>query len=549
MIRRGRGIVAIVVLLLIAVSAHALEVETELDRSRIAVGEEAVLQVKVSGADGVEIQRIPDVPGLTLSYRGMSRSFQWINGRTWSGVVLSFSIRPQRSGNFTVPPIELRIGNTISRSRSVQIVAIQGAAQPKITRGEGSGRVVYRKTEVLKSRVYIGEPIVVRYYLLHSGIQFDQMPILRELPETKWCVQRHFEEKIDESLERYQNTELVKSHLATFLLIPAMKGRQIIRGGEVVVSYVSDEGLFPFPRQARVNFEETAVNVLPLPETGKPADFSGNVGDFTMEIEHEKKKLKVFDETKIKVVIRGSGNFITMAPPSFEEPKGVKVVKGVGDTRIELKSNALEGVKEFVFTLIPERSGEMDVGAVHFNFFDPAVQKYRTLTSEKIILNVEEDGTRGGFELESEREERFEVNYVWIALIVLGVVALAGGMIYWERKKYQTYIKNKDVNSRKKDKPEESVSGIIDSLQREIILAASLMPEEFLRTAEKVLSKLAETVVQKTGIPEKLRADFFKLKERVYNIRYGGYAIGADEVKDISGEMRGLLRQLKEYIG
>ncbi len=535
-------------LLLLGASAHALEVETELDRSRIAVGEEAILQIKVSGADGVEVQRIPDAPGLSISYRGMSRSFQWINGRTWSGVVLSFAIRPQRSGTFTVPPIEIRTGNTISRSRSVQIVAIQGTVQPKSSRSEASSRAVYRKTEVAKSRVYIGEPILVRYYLLHTGIQFDQMPLLRELPQTKWCVQRHFDEKVDESLEKFQSAELVKTHLATFLLIPAMKGRQVIRGGEVVVSYISDEGLFPFPRQARVNLEETAVEVLPLPEAGRPKDFSGNVGSFTMDVAHEKKKLKVFDETTVKVVIRGSGNFITMSPPVYDEPKGIKVVKGVGDAQIELKGNSIEGVKEFIFTLIPERSGEIDAGEVQFNFFDPATGVYRTLVSEKILLSVEEDGSRGGLELETGSSGRFEINYAWIALIVLSVAVVAGGMIYWERKKYQSYIKNKDNNGRKPDKPEENVSGIIDGFQREVILAASSKPEDFLRTAEKVLSKLAEIGARNSEIPENLRANISALKERVYNIRYGGYAIGTDEVKDISGEIRALLREIKEHL-
>lgn len=545
--RRGRIIVTVGMLLL-SVSAQALEIETELDRSRIAVGEEAVLQIKVSGADGVEVQRIPDVSGLSVSYRGTSRSFQWINGRTWSGLTLSFSVVPQRSGNFSVPPIELRIGNSVYRSRAVQIVAVQGTAQPKSPRGEGSSRAVYRKTEVAKSRVYIGEPIVVRYFLLHSGIQFDQMPILRELPETKWCVQRHFDEKIDESLEIFQNAELVKTHLATFLLIPTMKGRQIIRGGEVVVSYISDEGLFPFPRQARVNLEETAVEVLPLPEAGKPADFSGNVGTFTMNVEYEKKPVKVYDEARVKVIIRGSGNFITMSPPAIEEQRGVKVVKGVGDAQLELKGNAAEGVKEFTYTLIPERGGDIDMGSVLFNFFDPAAGAYRTLVSEKILLSVQEDGSRGGIELEEGSSARFEINYLWIALIVLVVAGLAGGMVYWERKKYQAYIQTKEVNGKMRHAPEENVGGIIEAFQREVVLASSSKPEEFLRVAEKVLSKLAEIAVKKTEIPEKLRGDVGKLKERVYNIRYGGYQIGPDEVKDISNELRTMLRQIKEMV-
>jgi hypothetical protein len=538
------------IMLLGAIPVLALEVETELDRTRVTVGDEAILSIKVTGADGIEVQSIPEASGLSISYRGTSRSFQWINGRTWSGIVLSFAIQPQRSGTFTVPPIGLRIGNSVYRSRAVQLVAIQGASQPKAgaMRGHSATHLVYRKTEVAKNRVYAGEPIIVRYYLLHSGIQFDRMPVLRELPETKWCVQRHIEERIDESLEKHQNAEMVKTHLATFLLIPTMKGRQIIRGGEVVVSYISDEGLFPFPRQARVNLEETEVDVVPLPDGGKPKDFSGNVGSFTMNVEFDKKPMKVFDETRLRVVIKGSGNFITMSPPVFEEPKGVKVVRGVGDAQLELKGNSAEGIKEFTYTIIPERSGEIDAGVVQFNFFDSSGGTYRTLVSEKIVLSVQEDGSRGGLEAEERRGASFDINLLWIAFIVLGVAGLMGGMIYWERKKYQSYIKNKENNNTKNIAVEKNAVSSIDAYTREVIMASSAKPEDFLKTAERVLSKLADMSASRAEIPERLRNAIRALKESVYNIRYGGYSIGQDEMKDIASALRGIMRELKEIL-
>ncbi|MCX7680127.1 MAG: BatD family protein [Spirochaetes bacterium] len=544
----GSAIIAVAMIILPLVFAHAVEIDTELERSRIAVGEETLLQIKISGASSAEVHRIPKVAGLDIEYRGTSRSFQWINGKSWSGIVLSFAIMPQRSATFTIPPIEIRVGNQLYRSRPVQLVAFRSAVSQKSQRSESAARAVYRKTELSKSRVYVGEPILVRYFLLHHGIQFDQMPLLNELPETKWCVQRHMEERIDESIEKFQNLELVKTHLATFLLIPTMKGRQTIRGGEVVVSYVSNEGFFPFPRQARVNLEEAAVEVLPLPEAGKPKDFSGNVGNFTMEVEHEKKAIKVYDEATIKVIIRGQGNFLTMSPPVFVEPKGTKLVKGSGDVRIEVKGNAVEGVKEFIFTLIPERSGIIDAGKIQFNYFDPAAGMYRSVESERIMLTVEEEGSRGGINLDESEATQFDVNYVWIALIVLGIAALVGGMVYWERKKYHSFIKAREHDRRHEQRNESNFPEIVERFHREIILASSAKPEEFLKIAEKVLAGLERELVEKTNIPEKFHSEVQKIKERVYNIRYGGYAIGADEVKDISGLIRAMLREIKEHL-
>lgn len=542
--KHGNVTFLILSLLLCETASFAATIETELERSRIAVGEEALLQIKVSGAHSAEVSHIPTVDGISIEYRGTSRSFQWINGQMWSGIVLSFAIVPTRAGTFTIPPFEVRVGNSVHRSRAVQLVVIQQAKRPK---ADGSSRhVVYRKTDVSKSHAYVGEPVIVRYFLLHSGIRFDQMPVLRELPQTKWCVQHHIEEKVDETIEKYLNEEMVKTHLATFLLIPTMKGKQIIRGGEVVVSYLSEEGFFPFPRQARVNLEEANIEVNPLPDKDKPKDFSGNVGNFTMETLIEKKELKVYDETKIKVIVRGNGNFITLSPPQLEEPKGAKIVKGTQDAQINVKENSVEGIKEFIFTVIPERSGTIEIGPIRFNFFDPTTATYRELTSEKIALRVEEEGSRGGIDFDEQESTRFEINYLWILFIVLGIAAIVGGMVYWERKKYRSYIKEKKNNQKNNEHKENDIARIIDQLQREIILASSANPDEFLKTAEKVITKLSNLSLPKKEMTEKFSLDINKLKNRVYTIRYGGYSIGPDEVKDISGEIRALLRALKD---
>ncbi len=551
MIRPGKIFLACVALLVLGKAAEAVDIETVLDRDRVSVGDSATLQVKISGAGGVELGRIPSVPGLAIDYRGESRSFQWINGRTWYGIVLSFALEPERTGTFVVPPIPITIKGTEYRSKSVKLLAVKGAA--RVSRpghgDSGSAKKVYKQTVLSKEKVYTGEPLLVRYYLLHSGINFHQAPVLRELPETKWFVQRYMEEKAEESVEKRDGEELVRTHLATFLLVPTMKGKQAIRGGEIVVSYVSDNDFMSFPRQARIDLEKAEVEVMPLPEEGRPTDFNGNVGTFTMETEYDKKPTKVYDELRVRVMVKGSGNFMTLAPPVLSAPMGVKVIKGTGDARIDLEGNAVKGLKEFIYTLVPEKAGDIDCGPVRFSFFDPLSGSYRTLVSEKILLSVSGDASRGGMDLdEGGGPVTADVNYFWIVFIILGVAVVAGAVMLWERRKYADFMamKKNGAPGAETARSEGITRANLDEFMREITFSAGgADPGEFLRSVERITGRIASW---SGGLSDAQAERVRQIKERVYNIRYGGYTIGAEEVKEMSGELRDLIKELRSAV-
>ncbi|HPA71798.1 MAG TPA: BatD family protein [Spirochaetota bacterium] len=548
----GRMISALLALLCVIAPGYALEIETVMEPDRVAVGQDATLQIKIKGGGNADTGRVPNVPGLDISYRGVSRSFQWINGVSWSGMVLNYAVTPQRSGKFTVPPIQFTVDGARYQSRTVTLVAMPGVSRPR--RGgderEAQPQRVLKRTVLSKQRVYTGEPLLLRYYLLHSGINFDRPPVPQKLPETKWFVQNSIEEKSEDEIERIDGSEFVKTRLATFLLIPSMKGRHAIGGGEVVISYVSDEGFFQFPRQARVVLDEASVEVLPLPEAGKPAGYDGNVGRFTMDVAYDKKAVKVYDEVRVNAVIRGEGNFITLNPPVFDAPRGVKVIRGVNDAKTEVEGNAVKGTREFVFTLVPETAGDIDAGSLRFTFFDPVAASYRVLDSEKITLKVTGDASRGGIGLDGEGGERGpDVNLLWIALIVLAVAGIVAGVALWERRKYAAFIASKEKTAGKAEARRTDLldGAALDAFQREVILSArGSDPGEFLKTAERVLGRLAAPgTAEALKMGDDHRKALVEMKERVYNIRYGGYTIGADEVKEMSARLRDVLKAIR----
>ena len=94
---------------------------------------------------------------------------------------------------------------------------------------------------------------------------------------------------------------------------------------------------------------------MPLPETGRPDDFSGNVGNFSLDLKFDRSLLKTFDERRISVTVSGEGNFLSMAAPELTVPQGVKVIRGDGQFSFKVEKQTVRGSKEFVFTVIPEK--------------------------------------------------------------------------------------------------------------------------------------------------------------------------------------------------
>ncbi len=538
---RGRAL-TVLLFLALAGAAFAVDVQTEIDPGRLQIGESANLQVKISGAGNASPQTIPRVDGLGIAYSGMSRSFQWINGKTWSGLVLNFSVTPSRRGNFTIPPIVFTADGVRHQSQPVRLVVTQGAPGP----AAGGRARLDGSVELSKNRVYTGEPIVMRYFLRYAGITLNGPRGISKLPDAKGFVQRQIEEQMDETSGRDQYGEFVRSHLVTFAMIPTMKGTSSIGGGSAGVNFsAADQNqFFSFPQSREVVFDTREVTVLPLPEAGKPADFSGNVGQFAMAVDYPKEPVKAFGEARISVRVRGKGNVLTMAEPTIAEIPGVRVLRGAGSASAGIEGGELAGEKEFLLTVIPERSGKIELGQITFNFFNPASARYETLKSEPISLFVTGDASGRARDLDFDREgEGFSVNWLIIALIVLAVVFAVAGVVYWEMRRYRETGNAPEPEAAPGGRP-ETARETYEALYRDIVLSLrGGETDTFLRMAEKTLNRVAEELSQSPRSPE---IDAIgRLKERVYAVKYGAGKMSYEEAKELQNEIKSILTRLK----
>ena len=142
-------------------------------------------------------------------------------------------------------------------------------------------------------------------------------------------------------------------------------------------------------RRLEVTSDPLTLNVQPLPEAGKPADFSGAVGTFDFEVKAAPLDVAAGDPVTVTLTMRGTGSLENVTPPTIPAGDGLRVVSAAANqpgSQPAAAANVAERTYEQV--VIPERAGTMNLPALRFSWFDPTTGTYKTASHPVIPLVV-----------------------------------------------------------------------------------------------------------------------------------------------------------------
>ncbi len=521
---------ALFVLLLSGIpdTASAQSLEDSIDDERISVGESTTIRHKISGADGdIKPVSVPAVPGLRIDYSGMQKSFQFVNGKTWSGIIFTFIVSADKPGKYKIPRFIYDIGGKQVSTRELQLAVANGSSTRPGRTGAGVPARLDTAVEAASRRVYTGEPVIFRYYLFSSGLRNLKFVNRENQADAKGFVVKEYKEDI-EDISMDDGT--VKYHLYTLVMIPAQAGNHEAGGGNSIISFDVDSMFFGIEkRPVRVSFVNIPISVIPLPKS--PTDFKGAVGDFKITAEYSKDAVKAYDEKKINIIIKGKGNLVSLTKPDFEnQVHGIKVLTEEAQPEITLKGIEITGEKKFIFTVIPEKQGELNLGPVTFTFFNPARGEYVKLKTEDISFNVTEGGkARASSELDAEGSEKIVFNYIYIVIIFLLVGGIGAGVFYWEKKR------EVKISPEKKIKEPEVIKQDTESkidFVREMSSSMFRMDKRaFLSASDNALSEIART---NAGVSSE---EISKFKDEIYLYRFGGGDLTQKKMEEILEKM------------
>jgi hypothetical protein len=130
-------------------------------------------------------------------------------------------------------------------------------------------------------------------------------------------------------------------------------------------------------------------NILPLPEEGKPINFTGIVGEFELSGGVDNTQVKTNDVVNYIIKVSGSGNLRAVNPPQLVLSPGIESYEPEISENFRAGVNGLTGSKSFKYLLVPRTPGEKTIQEVKFTFFNPDSKSYKTQTISPVDLLVE----------------------------------------------------------------------------------------------------------------------------------------------------------------
>ena len=143
-------------------------------------------------------------------------------------------------------------------------------------------------------------------------------------------------------------------------------------------------------REQPVTIAEVPIDILPLPDNGKPADFTGAVGQWNLEVTAKPTEVNVGDPITLTVKITGAGNIDTVATPQL---KGLDNFKTYDPTSKTTKNElSTTGERIFQQVLVPKSTDATELPEIHLSYFDPVAKSYKTAGQSPIKLVVKAGG-------------------------------------------------------------------------------------------------------------------------------------------------------------
>ncbi|MGB1020553.1 MAG: BatD family protein, partial [Flavobacteriaceae bacterium] len=153
------------------------------------------------------------------------------------------------------------------------------------------------------------------------------------------------------------------------------------------------------------------INVKPLPLQGQPPNFSGAVGQFDFDVILSKQTLKATESFQAKVKVRGNGNLKLFDLPKITVPNTLELYEPEHSEQVKTTLKGMQGSIEDSYTIVPQYQGKYPISPLSFSYFDPKRETYRTLQSQKLIVDVF-DGPVAGNPAIANSAQMQQQNYV-----------------------------------------------------------------------------------------------------------------------------------------
>jgi len=385
---------------------------TSVSTTKVALGEAFQLQFSLSGpGKNFKLPPMSELDILEGPYQSSSTSVN--NGTITQSSSLTYVVSAKKEGKLTIGAATVISNGKTIQSNPVSIDVAKGANNAGTQNNNSGGQIVTKptssdigdnvfvRTNVSKSKAYVGEVIEVTFKV-YTRLEMQMRNISKMPAYDGFFVQNiKTNEQTKQTNETINGITYVVGEIYKTYVIPQHTGTLTIEPFEVECIVRQKSKRKPrdiFEQMMGVGYEEVvlplkslpiSIEAQALPEEGKPAGFSGAVGNFTYKAAMSKESVKADDAVNITLTLSGNGNIKLVEPPKVNLPEDFETYDAKISENISVTRGGINGTKTFDYLFIPRHEGDYTIEALNFSYFDPNKKVYVTLPSPNLKLHVD----------------------------------------------------------------------------------------------------------------------------------------------------------------
>ena len=463
-------------------SLSQVKLEVKAEKTNLKIGE--VMQVNyVFNEEGTYFTP-PSFSGFNKGGSYVSSSEAYNNGNYTIQQVYTYVIQAAKAGKVIIAPATIKFNGKTYTSKSVLVSVSNEKAADAINRNQnavpvskpatvnktisGSNNLLFIDLEVTKTSAFVNEPVEVNYRIyLSPNLEIE----LNKNTVTKFNNFWSQTEDVTGGWERaVMNNKVYKSKIFnTAILYPQKTGKLEITPItlDLNISYpTGDFDFFGDPEydvaRREIVSNSKFLQVLALPEKGKPDNFTGAVGSFEFKANVTKNELKSGESLQLDLIVSGKGNLKLFEIPKPNLPSNFEIYEPKHQEFINENIKGISGKIVDSYTLIPQEKGNFKVKPQYFSFFDIKSKAYKTISSEVINLDVSQGENQANITSfsTSKLTDKFQKTaptsgFEFTFLQFIGCVTLAGlALLFFLLKRNKTVVNDEaktEIQPTKKD--------------------------------------------------------------------------------------------------
>lgn len=331
-----------------------------------------------------------------IGNQGRSQSTVFENGKKTIVSEVFYYLTASKKGSYTIEKSKMESNSAVYFSKPISVAILDD------TKTDDTFNDFFLFAEQEKEHYLVNEPIALVYKLFYNRrITIKDFGYINHLDYKDFNFndsQIKFVAEQEEFKGKIYNSVIIKKDL----IYPSYAGKFKFDSLGININIKKIEKQIKrkkpvFSIIKKTTFSNpTEVTVKELPSANKPDDYVNAFGKFQIKLIAPANEIKANLPFEVKIEISGEGNFGDLEFPELvliqsivESDYDLQILNSKIDSDYkEYCELGIKGKKIRTYTLLSKKPNKETIPAVQFSYFEPELNKYQTIYTEQLELDV-----------------------------------------------------------------------------------------------------------------------------------------------------------------